>query len=279
MLRLPKAGILSALLLAGGTCVFAQDLNQISWKILETGHKSRSRTERVMAVRALGVLPDNLRAAGLAEVALKDSKAEVRAAAAATLGRMHSLASIPLLKQALKDKDVHVSFAAASALLSLGDSTGYVVYYEVLIGERKSGEGPVEDQKKRVRDNRALTMMGLGIGMGFLPYAGYGWAMYQVLTKDYDGPVLVAAAQKLADDPDSHAVRALVQAASNKNWKVRQAALEALAQRRDPGLVESVAQHLSDKKQAVRCAAAAAVIGLSAPQKKEASKTQDKPQN
>jgi HEAT repeat protein len=264
MSRLAIAGLLGLGLLAPATFSFAQDINVASWQILESAQTSRSTQERVMAVRALGLLPENPRAEKLAEGALADKKPEVRAAAAASLGRMHSLASIPRLEEALNDKDTRVSFAAASALLTLGDSAGYTLYYEVLIGERKSGEGPLEDQKRLVKDNRALAMMGLGVGMGFVPYSGYGWAMFQLLSKDYDGPVLVAAAQKLADDPDPHAVRALVEAASSKNWKVRQAALDALALRRDPHLLDSVSPHLADKRKAVRCAAAAAVVRLSA---------------
>jgi HEAT repeat protein len=171
--------------------------------------------------------------------------------------------SIPLLREALKDKNIHVDFAASNALLSLGDSSGYAIYYEVLIGKRKSGEGPVEEQKRLIKDPKAMTLMMLGTAAGFAPYAGYGWAMFQVISKDYAGPVRVEAVQKLAKDADAQTEAALIKAASNKNWKLRVAALESLAQRGDPRLADTLASHLSDKNQAVRSAAAAGFIRLS----------------
>jgi len=42
---------------------------------------------------------------------------------------------------------VKVAFAASSGLLWRGNSSGYVIYSEGLVGQRKSGEGPVEDEK------------------------------------------------------------------------------------------------------------------------------------
>ena len=114
-----------------------------------------------------------------------------------------------------------------------------------------------------------MTMMMLGVAIGFAPYAGYGWATFEVLSKDYGGPVRVQAAQKLANDPDPETREALVKATSNKNWKVRAAALEALAQRADPGLLDALMPHLSDRNQAVRCAGAAGIIRLSAARESE----------
>jgi HEAT repeat protein len=87
--------------------------------------------------------------------------------------------------------------------------------------------------------------------------------MFQVISKDYAGPVRVEAVKKLARDPNAETEAALTEAASNKSWKVRVAALEALAQRSDPLLADTLASHLSDKNQAVRCAAAAGFIRLS----------------
>jgi HEAT repeat protein len=73
----------------------------------------------------------------------------------------------------------------------------------------------------------------------------------------------VEAAHKLAKDPDAQTETALVEAASNKSWKLRMAALEVLAQRGDPRLADTLASHLLDKNQAVRCTAAAGFIRLS----------------
>lgn len=86
--------------------------------------------------------------------------------------------------------------------------------------------------------------------------------MFQIILKDYAGPVRVEAAYKLAKDPNAQTEAALIQAASDKGWKVRVAALEVLALRDDSRLGDILASHLSDKNQAVRCAAAAGFIRL-----------------
>jgi hypothetical protein len=71
----------------------------------------------------------------------------------------------------------------------------------MLIGKRKSGEGPVVEQKRLIKDPKAMTLMMIGIAAGFAPYAGYGWAMFQVISKDYASPVRVEAVKKLAKIP------------------------------------------------------------------------------
>jgi HEAT repeat protein len=262
-MRLVVFGFLAVVFVTGNESLRAQAPPGIAWDILEKGHASRHAKERIIAVRALAHLPGNSRAVELAEELIVDREPDVRAAAALTLGQLNAVRSIPLLREALKDKNIHVDFAASNALLSLGDSSGYAIYYEVLIGKRKSGEGPVEEQKRLIKDPKAMTLMMLGTAAGFAPYAGYGWAMFQAISKDYAGPVRVEAMQKLAKDPDAQTEVALIEAASNKNWKLRVAALEALAQRGDPRLADTLASHLSDKNQAVRCAAAAGFIRLS----------------
>ena len=244
-----------------------------AWDILEKGHNSHGTKERVNAILALGQLPGNSHAIQLAEQAISDKKPEVRAAAALTLGRLGSPNSIPLLKEALKDRNVKVALAASSALISVGDSSGYAIYRDVLVGKRKSGEGAVEEEKRLVKDPKAMTLMMVGVAAGFAPYAGYAWATYEVLSKDYAGPVRVEAAMKLATDRDPETELALAKGASNPNWKVRVAALDALAQQADLRLMDTVATPLSDKKQAVRCAAAAGIIRLSSAKESEAQQS------
>ena len=276
-MRLAVVGFLVLVSLVPNKVGLAQVPVRRAWDTLEQGQNSRNTRERINAVSALAELPGDAHAAELAEAAIADKNADVRAAAALTLGRIGSVRSIPLLKEALKDKDTKVAFAASSGLLGCGDSSGYAVYREVLVGKRKSGEGPVEEEKKLVKDPKAMTMMMLGVAIGFAPYAGYGWATFEVLSKDYGGPVRVEAAQKLANDPDPETREALVQATSNKNWKVRVAALEALAQRADPGLLDALMPHLSDKNQAVRCAAAVGIIRLSAAREPEVQLSRTRP--
>lgn len=262
-MRLTILRFLTVAAFTGSQALLAQVPAQTAWNILEKGHSSRKTKERASAIRALEQLPSNTRAVELAEEGLTDRKPDVRAAAALTLGRLNSVRSIPLLKEALKDKSIQVDFAASNALLSLGDSSGYTIYYQVLTGKRKSGEGPLEEQKRLVRDPKAMTLMMLDIAVGFAPYGGYSWAMVQVISKDYAGPIRIEAAEKLAKDPNIETEAALIKAAADKSWKVRMAALEALAHRDDPRSLDTLVSHFSDKKQAVRCIAAAGYIRLS----------------
>src|SRR5215831_13414951 len=111
--------------------------------------------------------------------------------------------------------------------------------------------------------------MTLTSSQSFAPYAGYGRALFQVISKDYAGHVRVQAVQKLAKGHRRSNGDALIEAASNKSWKLRVAALEALAQRDDPRLTDTLASHLCDKNQAVRCAAAAGLIRLSGSKESE----------
>jgi HEAT repeat protein len=276
-MRFVVFGFLAVVFVTGNESLRAQAPPGIAWDILEKGRTSRHAKERIIAVRALAQLSGNSRAVELAEELIVDRNPDVRAAAALTLGQLNAVRSIPLLREALKDKNIHVDFAASNALLSLGDSSGYAIYYEVLIGKRKSGEGPVEEQKRLIKDPKAMTLMMLGTAARFAPYAGYGWAMFQVISKDYAGPVRVEAVQKLAKDADAQTEAALIEAASNKNWKLRVAALAALAQRGDPRLVDTLASHLSDKNQAVRCAAAAGFIRLSGAKEPEIQQSRTLP--
>jgi len=74
----------------------------------------------------------------MAENALQDEKPEVRASGATALGQMGANASVGKLKEAIKDKETEVVFAATSALFVLHDPAAYEVYYAVLTGEKKS---------------------------------------------------------------------------------------------------------------------------------------------
>jgi hypothetical protein len=146
----------------------------------------------------------------------------------------------------------------------LGDPAGYDAYYELLTGERKSGQGLIAEKKKLITDPRAMVLLGVGVGIGFAPYAGYGWMVWQELSKDYKTPVRINALTKLANDPDSRINEGLVKAASDKHWSVRVAALSAIAHHGDPRLICRIRPHITDKNAAVRYTAAAAVIRLSA---------------
>jgi HEAT repeat protein len=254
-----------ALILCCAALSFGQTTPQEqAWSILQGGFSDKSASTRTQAVRALGLLPGNQKAVAAAEKALQDQEPKVRAAAATALGEMGSTGSIPKLKKALSDDDASVVLAAAHALRSLKDPVAYEVFYEVLTGERKSGEGIAGQGMETLKDRKKLAKFGFEEGIGFVPFADVGYTAVKAVTKDDVSPVRAAAANILASDPDPRSGNALLQAVSDKKWIVRVAALEALAKRGDPQLLSGIVPAMSDENEAVRMTAAAAVLKLSA---------------
>jgi HEAT repeat protein len=247
-----------------GNAAYPQTPQEQAKVILLTGLSENNTSKRAAAVAALGLLQNDPWAIESAEKALGDKKAAVRAAAATALGQMGAKTSIPLLKTALADKEKQVFYAAADSLLSMGDSSGYDVYYEILTGERKRGEGLIAAKKKLITDERAMVLLAMGVGIGFAPYASYGWMVWQELSKVYATPVRLNALKKLANDPDSRIGKGLLRAACDKHGTVRVAALFAIGRHDDPSLIVPIAPHMMDKKAPVRYMAAAAVLRLSA---------------
>ena len=241
----------------------AQTPVERSWTILKSGLADEKDDARAKAVDALGLMAKDHQARQLAEAALADSNSEVRAEAAAALGHIGLRESVPKLKLAIQDTESAVVFSAASALYSMGDPTGYNVYYAVLTGERKAGDKLMESQMKMLKDPQALGMMGFEVGMGFIPFGGLGFKAIKSIRQDNVTPVRAAAAQKLAHDPDPKSAKALVDATSDEKWLVRASAISAIAQRGDAALLSSVIPKLDDEEDGVRFNAAAAVIRLS----------------
>jgi HEAT repeat protein len=198
----------------------------------------------------------------MAEKALGDPKPQVRAAAATALGAMRAARSAPKLRDVMNDPEPAVALAAASALLQLKDDAGYDVYYAVLTGQRKGKKGLIAGQMETLHDTKKLAQLGIEEGIGFIPFAGIGWSVLKMVTKDDTSPLRAAAARQLAMDADPASGDALLAAASDKSWVVRAAALEALALRGDASLLPPVAEHMKDEKDVVRWAAAACVIRL-----------------
>jgi len=222
-------------------------------------------SQRSAGIRALGVLRDNRLGRELAENALNDTNPDVRVAAATALGQMHATESVPKLQHALDDHKIPVVMAAAHALQLLDDkASAYIVYYELLTGERKANDGLIAQQMETLRSPRELAKIGFSEGIGYVPFAGMGWDAWRTIHKKDPNPTRAVAATYLANDPDPHSAKALVKATSDKNWIVRVAAIEAIAKRGDASLLPKVAVRFTDKSEKERYNAAAAVIRLSA---------------
>jgi len=242
--------------------VLAQTSGDKPWTTLQAGLADKG-DNHVIAVRVLGLLDSNAKAVEIATMALGDDKSEVRAAAAAALGEMQAKSAVPKLVESVKaEKDAGVVIAEARALTELGDPLGYAVYYAVLTGERKSGAGLLDEQKKMLNDPKKMAQFGFEQGIGYIPFASIGVGAIKVLTKDDSSPVRAAAARILADDPDPKSREALIDASSDKNDLVRAAALDALSHRGDPSAIPAIESKLDDDKATVRLTAAAAIIHL-----------------
>jgi HEAT repeat protein len=244
-------------------------LRDRAWEILHAGLAFEGTEKRVKAITALGLMKGNVEAENLATDALKDSKGDVRAAAATALGTMQAKRAKPALEAALDDNEPVVVLAAANSLLLLKDTNfAYDVYYGVLTGTMRTDNGVVKEQikgqMKILHDKKKIAELGLEQGVGFIPYGGIGYGMVKTLVKNDNSPVRAAAAKKLAHDPDPITAKALVDATQDKNWLVRVAALEAIAERGDRSLIPKVAPSLDDDKDDVRYTGAACVARLSA---------------
>ena len=259
-----RCAVIIALVCVCVGIVQAEDPREQAWTVLKQGLTNTNLEKRTKAVGELGVLEEDPEAIDAALTALKDEKPEVRAAAAQALGDMSAKSAKPQLVAALDDSDPTVILSAARALLSLGDDQGYEIFYELLTGERKSGEGLMAGPKKMLDDPRKLATLGFQTGLGFVPFGGMGLSAYKFFTKDDASPVLAAAALTLAKDPDPKSGEALANAAlEQKKWLVRAAAFNAIAKRGDPALKGTAISGLQDAQEEVQYAAAAAVIRLS----------------
>jgi HEAT repeat protein len=238
-------------------------VRQQAWRVLKDGLTHNKAPNRVEAVKALSLVTGDRTAIKLAIGALGDDNADVRTAAATTLGQLRAASAIPDLKEALSDKETSVVLAASQALYQLRDNSAYGIYYAILMGDKKSSDGLVQAQLERLKDPKKMVELGFQQGVGFVPYGGIGIAAYKAVKQD-DSHVRAAAARFLALDPDPMSGHALVQiAVADSSTLVRQAALDAIAQRGDSTCIEMLQRNLKDTKYAVRYRTAATILHLS----------------
>jgi HEAT repeat protein len=254
-----KTLTVAAITLAGSSLWSADAPVQTAWDILQNAAVDKSTDKRANEARALGLITRDPKATAMAEKALEDQKTDVRVAAAAALGEMDARGSISKLRKALSDNDPKVVLAAARSLVQLHDDPpAYEVFYAVLTGQQKAGQGLVATQLQSLQNPKNLAEL----GVGFVPFGGVGLFAYNAFTKDDVARVRAAAANALAKDPDRETATALVQAVSDKSWEVRVGALQAIAKRGDPALLQSIKGAMSDDKDIVSYTASAAVIRL-----------------
>jgi HEAT repeat protein len=239
------------------------DAQKHAWEILVGGAHGSNMDKRANAIQALGLDSGDPEAVRLAEDALGDKEAYVRAAAAKALGALGSAESIPKLYNLVNDKDISVALAVGHALVQLKSNSGYDVYYSILVGNRKGSKSLITEELNQMKTPERAIRFAFDQGIGFLPYGGYGMEALHAWKKRSTAPTRAAAARELGGDPDPRSGQALAKAVSDKDWSVRAAAVEAIAKRADASLLADIVPAMSDKKDIVRCSAAAAVLRLS----------------
>jgi HEAT repeat protein len=239
-----------------------------AWNTLNKGLNDSDPEHRVHAVVAVGTIGPTPEAIKVIETALRDDKATVvRQAAAVTLGDINARTAIPSLEAALEDNP-EVSFAAAKALESMGNTSGRWIFEEVLEGERtdKPGaiHGLVRKAKQKLHSPTQLALMGVKEATGqFLGPASIGITIGQMALKDSGAAGRTAAVAALAKDPDPYVVTLLEWALADKSWAVRAAVVKALGERGNQNTISKLLPLLRDDRDLVRSLAAAAVIKLS----------------
>ena len=259
------------LLAAASGLLPAQDTSLAkAWKFIEDTNAQGNSIQRAQLMNALAAAGTTPRSIAILEAALSDKSTEVRQAAAAVLGDVKSLSSIPKLAAALDDDAPEVSFTAARSLWNMGDQSGRDIFLDVLAGERGNSPGLIKggmrQAKHKLHNPAALAMMGVKESAGmFLGPVSMGITVFEELRKDGSASARTLAAALLATDPDPSTIKTLEDSLMDKNWIVRASAAKALAARGSRDSVRVLDPLLSDDHHRVRYVAAAAIVALAQP--------------
>jgi HEAT repeat protein/beta-lactamase regulating signal transducer with metallopeptidase domain len=177
---------------------------------------------------------------------LKDDNAEVRAAAAHSLGKLEDSRAVPGLIGALKDSDQRVRSAAADALGQFQDPRAIDALVAAL-----------SDSNTEVKQNVLEALSNYEEGV---PSAGI-----VRLLNDADAEIRHKAAHLAGKLKDRTAGPALAKLVRDPNSDVRQAAIEALAELHDQSAAAAIQQALTDTNADVRSQALNALEELKAP--------------
>ncbi len=259
------------LLTVGLVAIFAVQADtggqQAAWGVLSTSLQSDNFDHRRQALAAIATIPNtDARAVKAAEDALHDKDPQVRAAAAEALGNMKATQSAQVLKEALDDKG-EVAFAAAKALVNMGDNAGRAMLVAVIAGDRSDSPGilgnAIRDARKKIHHPQGLVLMGAqeATGAMFGP-ASMGIVAVKDAFKMRGVASRAVAAQYLAKDPEPYAVTLLEWALTDNSWEVRASAAKALGERGGPDSLPKLEAAFTDGRDAVRTLAAASYIRI-----------------
>jgi HEAT repeat protein len=237
--------------------------------ILADGLGDKNPDVRKQAVAALGLIGP--REPYVREIynALVDKDLSVRLMAVSSLVDIRDKGMIPALAKALEDETPEVSFAAAKALLTLGDPAGRKALLAVLDKESKTSSGFLTAKKRDMlrmfHTPRQLMIFAVktGVGMAPVPGLGEGVASVEGILSDNGVSGRATAALMLASDRSPEVLVALQEALADDEASVRAAAAHAIALRDDPALAPQLLKLFDDAKEPVRLRAAAGYLRLS----------------
>lgn len=233
---------------------------------IETALRSKNPDTRKDAVQALAVLGSNATYQERLESMLHDKDVQVRLAVVTALAESKNAAA---LREALDDDAPEIRFAAAKALFAMNDPAGEQALIRILRGDSKTSSGFVTEQKREalrmLQTPRPLLMVALHEGVGMVPVPGVG-AGFTVVTKAMSGSRpsnRAATALLLGKMNNPEVIAALENSLTDKDARVRAAAIQAIAMTRNASLVKDAEPLLNDKNRSVRLRAAACYLRLS----------------
>ncbi|HJP58770.1 MAG TPA: M56 family metallopeptidase [Gemmatimonadaceae bacterium] len=177
---------------------------------------------------------------------LADENADVRRAAASSLGKLKDSRAVPGLIGALKDRDAKVRAAAAEALAEFEDARAIAPLTELL-----------NDQSTEVKQQALESLSHFDDNVPSAPIVR--------LLADPDEDVRQNAAHLTGKLRDRSATGALAKLVGDPSANVRQAAIEAIGELGDPAAAVALAPALSDADPDVREQALSAIEDLKAP--------------
>ncbi|HEV7389247.1 MAG TPA: M56 family metallopeptidase [Gemmatimonadaceae bacterium] len=177
---------------------------------------------------------------------LDDENAEVRSAAARSLGRLKDSRAVPGLIGALKDRDPRVRASAAEALAEFEDTRAIAPLTDLL-----------NDQSTEVKQNALDALSHFESNIPSAPIVR--------LLGDPDADVRHNAAHLVGKLHDRSATGALAKLLGDPSPDVRQAAIESIGELGDPAAAVALVPALSDANPDVRQQALGAIEDLKAP--------------
>ncbi len=247
---------------AGGSAI------QRARGILDHALTARNPDTRKAAVQALGLIGPREPYMSRLMTMLGDRDVEVRVAAISSLVDLRDPGVLPAIRHAYDDPVPEVSFAAARALVSMGDRSGRDALIDVLRGSDDAASGYLTRNGRELKrmfyaPGSALPYLtSRTIGLAHVSGLGAGIASLEGLLADQNISGRATAALMLGTDRDPRVVPALLAALADHDPVVRASAVHALALRDDPGLERDLLPMLDDHKVEVQARAAAACLRL-----------------